>query len=61
MGKTLLQSLEPTEANETVNTVKEKPLNELLLEMKPQLDNASNDLLKPREEVVNKLMKQLLS
>lgn len=64
MGKTLLESLTNTDPNETTATVttsdEHKALSELMQDMKLQLENASNDLLQPRKEALDNLLKKVL-
>lgn len=64
MGKTLLQSFTGnTEGNENTVTVasgEDKTLSELMQDMKSHLDSASKDLLQPRAEALEKLIKKVL-
>jgi|GEM_PF-3099140 len=62
MGKTLLQPTTHTENN--LPTVKredeDKSTEELIEEMKPYLNIASDQLLQPDEKVMNDLLKKVL-
>jgi len=65
MEKTLLQSVAgTTEANEKTAPVTSvddnKALSELIQEMKSHLGDAAGDLLQPRQEAVDKLLKKVL-
>ena len=65
MGKTLLQSFtgnsEGQENTATVTGVNEKEmLAELMREMKGNLQDAAKDLLQPRQEAVESLLRKVL-
>jgi hypothetical protein len=64
MGKTLLQDLtgntETKESALTADADDNKGLSELMHEMKKQLDSAAAELMQPRQEVLDKLLKQVL-
>lgn len=63
MEKMLLQSFtEATEANENAAAVTDenKALSELMHEMEAHLENAAHDLLQPRQEALDKILKKQL-
>jgi hypothetical protein len=65
MAKTLLEKLtENTDSEETTATVasgnENQTLSQLMQEMKSHLQDASNDLLQPRAEAVQNLLKKVL-
>lgn len=65
MGKTLLQNFAGnSEANENTATVtgvtENKMLAELMQEMKGHLQDAAKDLVQPRQEAVDELLKKVL-
>ncbi len=65
MGKTLLQNFTGnSEANENTATVtgvtENKMLAELMQEMKGHLQDAAKDLVQPRQEAVDQLLKKVL-
>lgn len=64
MGKILLQKITDNEADENTATVKRvqdnSALTALIQEMKSHLQDAAKDLLQPRKEAVDKLLKKVL-
>ena len=64
MGKMLLQSLTGTEENENSAAVtqadEDKDLSALMQEMKSRLDEASKDLLQPRQQALDSLFRKIL-
>jgi hypothetical protein len=64
MGKTLLQSFtgnsEAQENTATVGVKENKMLAELMQEMKGHLQDAAKDLMQPRQEAVESLLKKVL-
>ncbi len=64
MGRTLLQKFTGTEVNENSDIVtsgdEHTSLDELMQDMKAQLDQAVSDVLCPRQEVLDKILNKVL-